>query len=162
RGRGGGGVRAVSRGGQPGGQGEAQRRRPPFGAATGTAGSLRLPLCDGAVSVPHDADRPARRRRWRSFRGGAAPAFRPAHRRRRHARPAVALPRAHPWRALHPRRRFHSHGKRTMTELAFTNATIVLADDVITGSVLVRDGVIAAIDTGSVSHGEDLGGEYLI
>jgi len=49
-----------------------------------------------------------------------------------------------------------------MTELAFTNATIVLADEVITGSVLVRDGVIAAIDTGSVSHGEDLGGEYLI
>lgn len=49
-----------------------------------------------------------------------------------------------------------------MTELAFTNATIVLADEVITGSVLVRDGAIAAIDTGSVSHGEDLGGEYLI
>ena len=49
-----------------------------------------------------------------------------------------------------------------MSELAFTNATIVLADEVITGSVLVRDGVIAQIDTGSVSHGEDLGGEYLI
>ena len=49
-----------------------------------------------------------------------------------------------------------------MTELAFTNATIVLADEVITGSVLVRDGEIAAIDTGSVHHGEDLGGEYLI
>ncbi len=49
-----------------------------------------------------------------------------------------------------------------MTELAFTNATIVLADEVITGSVLVRDGEIAAIDTGQVSHGEDLGGEYLI
>lgn len=49
-----------------------------------------------------------------------------------------------------------------MTELAFTNATIVLADEVITGSVLVRDGVIDAIDTGSVSHGEDLGGEFLI
>ena len=49
-----------------------------------------------------------------------------------------------------------------MSELAFTNATIVLADEVITGSVLVRDGVIAAIDSGSVRHGEDLGGEYLI
>jgi alpha-D-ribose 1-methylphosphonate 5-triphosphate diphosphatase len=49
-----------------------------------------------------------------------------------------------------------------MTELAFTNATIVLADEVITGSVLVRDGEIAAIDTGSVRQGEDLGGEYLI
>jgi len=49
-----------------------------------------------------------------------------------------------------------------MSELAFTNATIVLADEVITGSVLVRDGVIAAIDTGNVGHGEDLGGEYLI
>lgn len=49
-----------------------------------------------------------------------------------------------------------------MTELAFTNATIVLADEVITGSVLVRDGLIASIDTGSVAQGEDLGGEYLI
>lgn len=49
-----------------------------------------------------------------------------------------------------------------MTELAFTNATIVLGDAVITGSVLVRDGVIASIDSGSVRHGEDLGGEYLI
>ncbi len=49
-----------------------------------------------------------------------------------------------------------------MSELAFTNARIVLRDEVITGSVLVRDGVIAAIDTGSVSHGEDVGGEYLI
>jgi alpha-D-ribose 1-methylphosphonate 5-triphosphate diphosphatase len=49
-----------------------------------------------------------------------------------------------------------------MTELAFTNATIVLADEVITGSVLVRDGAIAAIDTGNLSHGENLGGEYLI
>jgi len=49
-----------------------------------------------------------------------------------------------------------------MSELAFTNATIVLADEVISGSVLVRDGAIAAIDTGNVGHGEDLGGEYLI
>lgn len=49
-----------------------------------------------------------------------------------------------------------------MSELAFTNATIVLAGEVITGSVLVRDGEIAAIDTGSVRQGEDLGGEYLI
>ncbi|MGN6486880.1 MAG: alpha-D-ribose 1-methylphosphonate 5-triphosphate diphosphatase [Devosia sp.] len=49
-----------------------------------------------------------------------------------------------------------------MSELAFTNASIVLADELITGSVLVRDGVIAAIDSGSVRHGEDLGGEYLI
>lgn len=49
-----------------------------------------------------------------------------------------------------------------MSELAFTNATIVLRDEVITGSVLVRDGVIAAIDQGTTGHGEDLGGEYLI
>jgi len=49
-----------------------------------------------------------------------------------------------------------------MSELAFTNARIVLADEVITGTVLVRDGVIAAIDRGTVTHGEDLGGEYLI
>lgn len=49
-----------------------------------------------------------------------------------------------------------------MSELAFSNATIVLGDEVITGSVLVRDGVIAGIDAGSTAHGEDLEGDYLI
>jgi len=49
-----------------------------------------------------------------------------------------------------------------MSELAFRNATIVLGDEVVTGSVLVRDGAIAAIDSGSAGIGEDLEGDYLI
>lgn len=49
-----------------------------------------------------------------------------------------------------------------MTELAITNARIVLRDTVIHGSLLIRDGRIAAYDTGPVSHGEDFGGDYLI
>ncbi len=49
-----------------------------------------------------------------------------------------------------------------MSEFALANARIVLADEVITGSVLVRDGVIASIDTGAVQHGEDVGGDYVI
>jgi alpha-D-ribose 1-methylphosphonate 5-triphosphate diphosphatase len=44
----------------------------------------------------------------------------------------------------------------------FRNARIVLADEVITGSVLVEDGRISAIDPGEGATGEDLGGDYLI
>ncbi|MHB2265982.1 alpha-D-ribose 1-methylphosphonate 5-triphosphate diphosphatase [Aliihoeflea sp. PC F10.4] len=46
-------------------------------------------------------------------------------------------------------------------ETVFTNARIVLADEVVEGSVLVRDGRIAAIDTGTSRAGEDMGGDYL-
>jgi alpha-D-ribose 1-methylphosphonate 5-triphosphate diphosphatase len=49
-----------------------------------------------------------------------------------------------------------------MGELAFSNARVVLGDEVIEGSVLVRDGVIASIDSGVVHHAEDLGGDFLI
>lgn len=49
-----------------------------------------------------------------------------------------------------------------MTEFAITNARIVLADEVIDGSVLIRDGVIADVDSGSVHHAEDFDGDYLI
>ena len=49
-----------------------------------------------------------------------------------------------------------------MTELVLSNARIVLADAEITGSVLVRDGVIADIDTRNAWTGEDFGGDYLI
>ena len=49
-----------------------------------------------------------------------------------------------------------------MSELAHTNARIVLADEVVTGSVLVRDGLIAAVDTGPSTVGEDVGGDYVI
>lgn len=49
-----------------------------------------------------------------------------------------------------------------MSELALNNARIVLGDEIVHGSVLVRDGMIAAIDTGSARAGEDLGGDYLL
>ncbi len=49
-----------------------------------------------------------------------------------------------------------------LTEQVFTNARIVLADEVISGSVSIADGRITAIDTGSARIGEDFGGDYLI
>jgi alpha-D-ribose 1-methylphosphonate 5-triphosphate diphosphatase len=49
-----------------------------------------------------------------------------------------------------------------MSEFALGNARIVLADEVIEGSVLVRDGAIAAIEPGPVQHAEDIGGDYVI
>ncbi|ODT66493.1 MAG: phosphonate metabolism protein PhnM [Pelagibacterium sp. SCN 63-23] len=47
-------------------------------------------------------------------------------------------------------------------ETVFTNARIVLADEVITGSLAIVDGRIAAIDAGASRTGEDWGGDYLI
>ncbi len=49
-----------------------------------------------------------------------------------------------------------------MTEFAITNARIVLKDEVIEGSALIRDGLIADFDTGAVHHAEDFEGHYLI
>ena len=49
-----------------------------------------------------------------------------------------------------------------MPETVFGNARIVLPDEVITGSLVVRAGRIAAIDTGSSRRGEDMAGDYLI
>lgn len=46
-------------------------------------------------------------------------------------------------------------------ELVLTNARIVLPDEVITGSVLVRDGLIADVSPGAAS-GEDMGGDFVI
>ncbi|MBB5754757.1 alpha-D-ribose 1-methylphosphonate 5-triphosphate diphosphatase [Prosthecomicrobium pneumaticum] len=48
-----------------------------------------------------------------------------------------------------------------MRETVFTNARIVLEDEVVEGSVCIRDGLIAAIDSGH-AHGEDFEGEYLV
>ncbi|CAN7556710.1 alpha-D-ribose 1-methylphosphonate 5-triphosphate diphosphatase [Rhizobium sp. LjRoot258] len=48
------------------------------------------------------------------------------------------------------------------TETVFSNARIVLEDRIIEGSVLVRDGKIADISTGSSTVGEDFEGDYLI
>lgn len=49
-----------------------------------------------------------------------------------------------------------------MSELVLSNARVVLAHEVVTGSVLVRDGVITDIDTKTARGGEDFGGDYLI
>jgi alpha-D-ribose 1-methylphosphonate 5-triphosphate diphosphatase len=47
-------------------------------------------------------------------------------------------------------------------ESVFRNAAIVLADEIVTGSVRMEDGVITAIDSGASSAGEDFAGDYLI
>ncbi len=50
-----------------------------------------------------------------------------------------------------------------MSELLLKNANLVLADEVVKGAVLVRDGVIADVDTSSrPSGGEDMDGNYII
>lgn len=49
-----------------------------------------------------------------------------------------------------------------MPELILTNARIVLADEVVTGSVLVRAGKIVDIDASRPRMGEDIEGDYLI
>ncbi|WP_275560035.1 amidohydrolase family protein [Streptomyces sp. 5-6(2022)] len=48
----------------------------------------------------------------------------------------------------------------TNDEPVLTNARVVLGDEVILGSVAVRDGRIADISTGIVAAGEDLDGDY--
>nr|WP_029074186.1 alpha-D-ribose 1-methylphosphonate 5-triphosphate diphosphatase [Kaistia adipata] len=49
-----------------------------------------------------------------------------------------------------------------MGEQIFTNARIVLDDEVIEGSLAVRDGLIADFDSGASRHGEDFGGDHLV
>jgi alpha-D-ribose 1-methylphosphonate 5-triphosphate diphosphatase len=49
-----------------------------------------------------------------------------------------------------------------MTDGVFSNAKIVLADEVVTGCVKVADGLITGIDPGTASVGEDFQGDYLI
>ena len=47
-------------------------------------------------------------------------------------------------------------------ETIFSNARIVLADEIVHGAVAIRDGKIADIRAGGAAHGEDFGGDYLI
>src|SRR5690606_21205464 len=47
-------------------------------------------------------------------------------------------------------------------EIVLSNARIVLPDEVVRGSVVVRDGVIAEISGGASRTGEDMDGDYLI
>ena len=51
-----------------------------------------------------------------------------------------------------------------MAEQIFTNARLVLADEVVEGTLAVRDGVITAIDRDHSRHGSaiDLEGDYLM
>lgn len=49
-----------------------------------------------------------------------------------------------------------------MAAASFRNARLVLADEVIEGSVAVDDGVITALDAGAAQTGEDIEGDYLI
>ena len=49
-----------------------------------------------------------------------------------------------------------------MVETQFRNARIVLGDEVVEGSLLARDGIIAALDSGASQSGEDFNGDYLI
>ncbi|MEP9397724.1 alpha-D-ribose 1-methylphosphonate 5-triphosphate diphosphatase [Mesorhizobium sp. KR2-14] len=48
------------------------------------------------------------------------------------------------------------------TETTLTNARIVLADEIVDGSVLIRDGKIADVSSGATRAGEDLEGDFLI
>ena len=47
-------------------------------------------------------------------------------------------------------------------ETIYSNARIVLRHEIVRGSVLVRDGKIAAIHAGPSSHGTDFEGDFLL
>lgn len=47
-------------------------------------------------------------------------------------------------------------------ETVFTNARLVLEDDIVDGAIVLRDGAIAEIGTGATRTGEDFEGDYLI
>ncbi|UDL86944.1 alpha-D-ribose 1-methylphosphonate 5-triphosphate diphosphatase [Mesorhizobium sp. PAMC28654] len=47
-------------------------------------------------------------------------------------------------------------------ETVLHNARIVLADEIVDGSIVLRDGLIAGIDAGSSRTGEDMGGDFII
>ncbi|WP_192255333.1 alpha-D-ribose 1-methylphosphonate 5-triphosphate diphosphatase [Mesorhizobium caraganae] len=49
-----------------------------------------------------------------------------------------------------------------IAETVLTNARIVLADEIVEGSLVLRDGFIAGIDAGTGRTGEDMGGDYII
>ncbi|RWB78433.1 MAG: alpha-D-ribose 1-methylphosphonate 5-triphosphate diphosphatase [Mesorhizobium sp.] len=49
-----------------------------------------------------------------------------------------------------------------ITETVLTNARIVLPDEILEGSLLLRDGLIAAVAPGAARAGEDMGGDYII
>ena len=50
-----------------------------------------------------------------------------------------------------------------MTETILTNANLILADEVVRGTIVLRDGLIASVDQGSTSlpGAEDVGGDFI-
>ena len=48
------------------------------------------------------------------------------------------------------------------SEMILKNARVVLDDEIVSGSVTIRDGVIIDVDTGSSNVGDDMEGDYLI
>ncbi len=48
------------------------------------------------------------------------------------------------------------------SEMTLKNARVVLDDEIVSGSVTIRDGVIVDVDTGSSDVGDDMEGDYLI
>lgn len=48
------------------------------------------------------------------------------------------------------------------SETTLKNARIVLEDEIVTGNITLRDGLIAGIDAGSSNAGDDMEGDYLI
>lgn len=48
------------------------------------------------------------------------------------------------------------------SDIVFKNARIILEDEVITGTIQIRDGKIADISSGNGISGEDFGGDYLM
>ncbi len=49
-----------------------------------------------------------------------------------------------------------------MTEITFTNARIILSDEILSGSLYAEAGKISAFDHGQVKNAEDLDGDFLI
>ncbi|TPK13327.1 alpha-D-ribose 1-methylphosphonate 5-triphosphate diphosphatase [Mesorhizobium sp. B2-5-7] len=47
-------------------------------------------------------------------------------------------------------------------ETVLSNARIVLADEIVEGSLVLRDGLIAGIDADAARTGEDMGGDFII
>ncbi|GGE49319.1 phosphonate metabolism protein PhnM [Agaricicola taiwanensis] len=49
-----------------------------------------------------------------------------------------------------------------MSELIFTNAAMILADEIVHGTLVIRDGIIVDITSGPATIGIDVGGDYVM
>src|SRR5690606_35844702 len=58
--------------------------------------------------------------------------------------------------------RIRGRGRLMAGEMVLSNARIVLPNEVIQGSVVVRDGRIAEVSQGAARTGEDMKGDYII